>query len=60
MEWTTQLADQLDWHWQHMFRPGLDGLTDHDDLWEPVPDYPGTDRPLTAEGGLAVLAKGPR
>ena len=37
MDWTTQLADQLDWHWQHMFRPRLDGLTDDEYLWEPVP-----------------------
>jgi len=119
MDWTTELADQLDWHWQHLFRPGLDGLTDDEYLWEPVPgcwslrpraeatspmaaglgdvvadfaypepkpppfttiawrmghlaigvfgmraanhfgdgevDYPSTDWPLTAEGGLALL-----
>jgi hypothetical protein len=27
---TTQLADQLDWHWTHQLRPRLDGLTDDD------------------------------
>ncbi|MGV0906177.1 DinB family protein [Mycobacterium novum] len=31
------LADQLDWHWQHLLRPRLDGLTDAEYLWEPVP-----------------------
>ncbi|MEB3070083.1 DinB family protein [[Mycobacterium] vasticus] len=31
------LADQLDWHWQHLLRPRLDGLTDDEYLWEPVP-----------------------
>jgi hypothetical protein len=25
---TTQLADQLDFHWQHQLRPRLEGLTD--------------------------------
>lgn len=36
MTWTTNLADQLDWHWQQQLRPRLDGLTDHEYLWEPV------------------------
>jgi hypothetical protein len=31
------LLDQLDWHWQHQLRPRLDGLTDEEYLWEPVP-----------------------
>lgn len=35
--WTDQLADQLDWHWQHQLRPRLDGLTDDEYFWEPVP-----------------------
>ncbi|WP_410625277.1 DinB family protein [Amycolatopsis sp. cmx-8-4] len=37
VDWTTQLADQLDFHWQNFFRPKLDGLTDDEYLWEPVP-----------------------
>ena len=36
MDWTTSLADQIDWHWQHQARPRLDGLTDREYLWEPV------------------------
>jgi hypothetical protein len=35
---TTQLADQLEWHWQNQLRPRLDGLTDDEYFWEPVPD----------------------
>jgi len=36
-DWTNQLAEQLDWHWQNQFRPRLDGLTDQEYFWEPVP-----------------------
>lgn len=36
IDWTSQLAEQLDWHWQHALRPRLDGLTDDEYLWEPV------------------------
>ena len=32
---TTQLADQLDWHWRQQLRPRLDGLTDDEYFWEP-------------------------
>lgn len=35
---TTALAEQLDWHWQGQLRPRLDGLTDDEYFWEPVPD----------------------
>ena len=31
------LLDQLDWHWHHQLRPRLDGLTDEEYFWEPVP-----------------------
>ena len=34
---TEELADQLDWHWQHQLRPRLEGLTDDEYFWEPVP-----------------------
>lgn len=34
----TQLADQLDWHWRTQLRPRLDGLTDDEYFWQPVPD----------------------
>jgi hypothetical protein len=38
MDWTSQLLEQLTWHWDHQVRPGLDGLTDDEYFWEPVPD----------------------
>ncbi|WP_328351461.1 DinB family protein [Mycobacterium sp. NBC_00419] len=57
MTWTRQLADQLDWHWQHQLRPRLDGLTDAEYFWEPVADcwtvHRGQERsdPEIATGG---------
>jgi hypothetical protein len=36
IEWSNELADQLDWHWQYQLRPRLDGLTDDEYFWEPV------------------------
>jgi DinB superfamily len=33
-----QLAEQLDWHWRTSLRPRLDGLTDAEYFWAPVPD----------------------
>jgi hypothetical protein len=35
---TTQLADQLAFHWRGQLRPRLDGLTDDEYFWQPVPD----------------------
>jgi hypothetical protein len=35
--WTARLLDQLTVHWDHQLRPGLDGLSDAEYLWEPVP-----------------------
>jgi hypothetical protein len=37
MTLTEQLAEQLDWHWRSQLRPRLDGLTDEEYFWEPVP-----------------------
>lgn len=37
INWTTELLDQLEWHWQHQLRPRLAGLTDEEYFWEPVP-----------------------
>ena len=31
------LAGQLRWHWENQARPRLEGLTDQEYLWEPVP-----------------------
>lgn len=37
--WNELLRDQLDWHWEHQARPRLDGLTDDEYFWEPVPGW---------------------
>lgn len=37
VDWNAELADQLDWHWQNHFRPRLEGLSDEEYFWEPVP-----------------------
>src|SRR5215469_18302583 len=37
IDWTFQLAEQLDWHWRAQLRPRLNGLTDEEYRWEPVP-----------------------
>ncbi|OBI88000.1 DinB family protein [Mycobacterium asiaticum] len=34
---TNQLADQLDFHWRNHLRPRLDGMTDAEYFWQPVP-----------------------
>jgi hypothetical protein len=36
MDWDTKLAEQLEWHWENLLRPRLDGLTDAEYFWEPV------------------------
>ncbi len=36
IDWTSQLAEQLDLHWRAQLRPRLDGLTDDEYRWEPV------------------------
>jgi DinB superfamily len=37
LDWNAQLIEQLDWLWKKQLRPRLDGLTDDEYLWEPVP-----------------------
>jgi hypothetical protein len=37
LDWTAELAEQLDFHWRVHFRPRLDGLGDAELHWEPVP-----------------------
>jgi hypothetical protein len=37
VDWNFQLAEQLDWHWREQLRPRLDGMTDAEYRWEPVP-----------------------
>jgi hypothetical protein len=37
LDWNAELVDQLDLHWTTQLRPRLDGLTDDEYTWEPVP-----------------------
>ena len=37
INWNQQLLDQLDWHWRNQLRARLDGLSDVEYFWEPVP-----------------------
>lgn len=37
MDVTRQLAEQLDFHWTEQLRPRLNGLTDEEYFWQPVP-----------------------
>jgi hypothetical protein len=37
IDWNSELADQLEWHWDNQLRPRLDGLTDAEYFWQPVP-----------------------
>lgn len=36
--WNPLLREQLSWHWSHQLRQRLEGLTDDEYFWEPVPD----------------------
>jgi hypothetical protein len=37
IDWPAEVLEQLDWHWRTQLRPRLDGLTDAEYVWEPVP-----------------------
>jgi hypothetical protein len=37
LDWTAELVALVEWHWDHLLRPRLDGLTDEEFLWEPAP-----------------------
>ena len=55
LRWGPLLLDQLEWHWTHQLRPRLDGLTDDEYLWEPVPGCwsvgPRGSSPAPVQGG---------
>ena len=52
MLWRDELLAQLDFYWDHQFLPRLEGLTDDEYFWEPVPNC-WTVR--TAEDGAATI-----
>jgi DinB superfamily len=37
VDWNAEIVDQLESHWQGQLRPRLDGLTDEEYFWPPVP-----------------------
>lgn len=39
MDWGAELLDQLEWHWDNQLRARLEGLTDEEYFWEPVPGW---------------------
>ncbi|PZG21208.1 DinB family protein [Nonomuraea aridisoli] len=38
LDWNATLREQIQFHWNHQLRPRLDGLTDDEYFWSPVPD----------------------
>lgn len=38
VDWCAEVVDQLEAHWRDRLRPRLDGLTDEEYFWQPVPD----------------------
>lgn len=38
LDWNQALRQQVEFHWNHQLRPRLDGLTDDEYFWSPVPD----------------------
>jgi hypothetical protein len=59
IDWTEELAEQLDLHWRSQLRPRLDGLTDEEYFWEPVPGMWSVRRRGKASGeSTAAIALG--
>ncbi|MEU4772998.1 DinB family protein [Micromonospora sp. NPDC023644] len=57
VDWNGELLEQLDWHWRGQARPRLDGLTDAEYHWEPVPDAWGV-RPRGRSTAPMALGQG--
>jgi hypothetical protein len=38
IDWNRTLREQFEFHWDHQLRARLDGLTDEEYSWSPVPD----------------------
>jgi hypothetical protein len=54
IDWNAQLVEQLEWHWQNQLRPRLDGLSDDEYFWEPVPGSWSIRRRADASTPLAM------
>lgn len=62
MFWRDELLDQLEWHWDNQLRSRLDGITDDEYFWEPVPGWSvrprGTASPAAAADGYVQAGSG--
>jgi hypothetical protein len=38
VDWNGEVLDQIETHWRQRLRPRLDGLSDEEYFWQPVPD----------------------
>ena len=56
IDWNKELLDQLSFHWDGILRPRLDGLTDEQMLWEPVPGMWSVRRRADATTSMAAGA----
>ncbi|MGB6457421.1 MAG: DinB family protein [Streptosporangiaceae bacterium] len=56
LDWNEELVTQLEWHWDRQLRPRLDGLTDAEYFWEPVPGCWSIRRRVEATAPLAMGA----
>jgi len=54
VDWSAGLVEQLSFHWEHLVRPHLDGLTDDEYLWEPVPGMWSVRPRATARTNMAA------
>jgi hypothetical protein len=54
MDWNPHLVSQLESHWENQLRPRLDGLSDAEYFWEPVPGSWSIRRRGDAKTPLAV------
>ncbi len=57
VDYPTLLLDQLTFHWDYQLRPRLEGLTDEEYLWEPVPGW--SIRPRGTATSPAPIGAGP-
>ncbi len=56
IDWNEQLVEQLEGHWLNQLRPRLEGLSDAEYFWEPVPGSWSIRRRADATTPLAVGA----
>ncbi len=59
LDWNRTLREQWEFHWNHQLRARLDGLTDDEYFWSPVPDAwsvrPRSSSTAPVQAGAAVF-----